>query len=54
MKLIHEPWANCHHVKDMESKTRPTCVATKKQKNDQVWSFDVATIWRTYPTGTVQ
>jgi len=54
MKLTQEPCTNCHRIKDRESNTCPSCGATKKPTPDQVWALRVATIGRTYTTGTVQ
>ena len=53
MKLTQEPCPNCHHITEKENRTCPTCGCTKKPTLDQIWSLSVATIGRTYPTGTV-
>jgi hypothetical protein len=54
MKLTQEPCPTCHHIKEKEMPTCPTCGRMRKPTIDQVWSLCVATIGRTYPTGTVQ
>jgi hypothetical protein len=54
MKLTQQPCPNCHHLTEKDKLTGPTCGVTKKLTADQVWSLGVATIARTYPTGTIQ
>jgi RNA polymerase subunit RPABC4/transcription elongation factor Spt4 len=54
MKLTQEPCPTCHHITEKENPTCPTCGCTKKLTPERVWSLGVATIGRTYPTGTVQ
>jgi len=53
MKFAQEPCPTCHHITEKEMPNCPTCGSTKKLTPDQVWSLRVATIGRTYPSGTV-
>jgi len=54
MKLTQEPCPTCLHITEKEKPTCRKCGCTKKPTPDQVWSLQVATIGRTYPTNTVQ
>jgi hypothetical protein len=54
MKLTQEPCPTCHHITEKEEPTCSTCGSMKKSTLDQAWTIRVATIGRTYPTGTIR
>jgi hypothetical protein len=52
MKMTQEPCPACHHITEKERPKCPTCGYNKQLTSDKVWLLRVASIGRTYPTGT--